>query len=129
MIPESSATKSPSVPAKRRMKREVWIEVRVRTAQGVPLSRIAADLGIDRKTARKHRDAELDPETVPIVRNRASRFAAHEEYVRERLGKGVRISQIARELERATDVRIPYTSFWEYARRLLARSPRDVTTV
>jgi len=96
----------------------LWLEIKMRTAQGVSLSRIAADLGIDRKTARKHRDAESDPKAVPIVRHRASRFAAYEAYIREQIGAGVRVSQIARELERRSNQRIAYSSLWEYVRKL-----------
>jgi hypothetical protein len=103
--------------------RGFWLDVKMRTAQGVPLSRIA-DLGIDRKTARKLRDAESDPETVSIVRRRASRFAEHEAYVREQLREGVPISQIARELARTSHTHIPYTSFWEYASKLAAPAPQ-----
>lgn len=33
------------------------MQVKIQDAQGIPLTRIAADLGIDRKTARKLRDA------------------------------------------------------------------------
>jgi hypothetical protein len=101
----------------------IWMDIRLRTAQGVPLSRIAADLGIDRKTARKHRDAESDPEAVSIVRRRASRFAVHEAYITKQLKDGVRISQIARELACRSKTHIPYTSFWDYASRLAASSP------
>jgi hypothetical protein len=103
---------------KSRIARGFWIDIKARTAQGVPLSRIAADLGIDRKTARRLRDAEFDPETISIVRHRTSRFAEHETYVREQLKEGVPISQIARRLARTSQTRIPYTSFWEYARKL-----------
>jgi hypothetical protein len=118
MISESLVKLSPR--RQTRLVRGFWNEIRARTAQGVSLSRIASDLGIDRKTARKHRDAESDPETVPIVRHRPSRFAEHEAYIREQLGEGVRISQIARELERRAKQRIPYSSLWEYARSLTA---------
>jgi len=104
--------------AKSPARNSLWLEIKTRTAQGVPLSRIAADLGIDRKTARKHRDAESDPKAVPIVRHRASRFAEHEAYIREQLAAGVRISQIARELERRSDQRIAYSTLWEYVRKL-----------
>ena len=73
------------------------MEIKVKTAQGVPLSRIAALYGIDRKTARKLRDATADPSGA-ITRTRESRFAEHREYVRERLNAGVPIAQIARDL-------------------------------
>ncbi len=39
------------------------MDIKIRTAQGVPLSRIAADLGIDRKTARRLRETRSrDPQ-------------------------------------------------------------------
>ena len=101
----------------------IWMDMKVRTAQGVPLSRVAADLGIDRKTARKHRDAESDLETISIFRRRTSRFAEHEVYVWKQLKDGVRISQIARELALKSNKHIPRTSFWEYASRLAGPSP------
>ena len=99
------------------------MDIKTRTAQGVPLSRIAADLGIDRKTARKLRDAESDPSVVSTARPRASRFAEHESYVRDQLKAGVPIAQIAREIERRSQKKIPYTSFWEYASKLVALGP------
>ncbi|GAC1420871.1 MAG: IS21-like element ISMac9 family transposase [Candidatus Velthaea sp.] len=94
------------------------MDIKVKTAQGVPLSRIAADLGIDRKTARKLRDAEADP-SAAIVRARTSRFAEHTAYVQGRLQAGVPIAQVARDLTRLTGSRIPYTSFWEFACKLI----------
>lgn len=97
------------------------MEIKVKTAQGLPLSRIAVECGIDRKTARKLRDAPSDP-SGPITRARASRFVEHTEYVRERLKAGVPIAQIARDLTRAVGKPIPYTSFWEFAIKLQAKS-------
>ena len=90
------------------------MEIKVKTAQGIPLSRIAVECGIDRKTARKLRDATSDP-TGPIIRTRRSRFTEHTDYVRERLKAGVPIAQIVRDLRRAVGEPIPYTSFWEFA--------------
>jgi hypothetical protein len=89
----------------------------------VPLSRIAADLGIDRKTARKLRDAESDPSIVSTTRPRASRFAEHESFIRVQLRAGVPIAQIARDIELRSLKKIPYTSFWEYASKLAASGP------
>jgi len=97
------------------------MEIKIRTAQGEPLSRIAAELGIDRKTASKLRDAEADP-NVKIVRKRASRFVEHTAFARERIGAGVPVAQIARDLARRCGMAIPYTSFWEFAVRLGADS-------
>jgi transposase len=102
------------------------MEIKVKTAQGIPLSRVAAECGIDRKTARKLRDAPKDP-SGPTIRNRQSRFVEHTEYVRERLKAGVPIAQIVRDLTRAVGVPIPYTSFWEFASKLKAnpQEPRE----
>lgn len=93
------------------------MDIKIRTAQGVPLSRVAADLGIDRKTARKLRDADADP-SAAIVRTRTSRFVEHTAYVRDRLQAGVPIAQIARDVARRSREAIPYTSFWEFASKL-----------
>jgi transposase len=97
------------------------MEIKIKTAQGIPLSQIAAEYGIDRKTARKLRDAPHDP-SGPITRSRQSRFVEHTEYVRDRLRMGVPIAQIARDLRRSTTKPIPYTSFWEFAIKLQART-------
>ena len=97
------------------------MEIKVKTAQGKPLSRIAVECGIDRKTARKLRDAPSDP-SGPIVRNRQSRFVKHTDYVRDRLRAGVPIAQIVRDLRRTIGEPIPYTSFWEFAIKLQAKA-------
>ncbi len=47
------------------------MEIKIRTAQGDQLSQIAAEFGIDRKTARKLRDAEA--ELDPAFQQRANR--------------------------------------------------------
>ncbi len=60
------------------------MEINVKTAQGRPLSRIAVECDIDRKTTRKLRDTPSDP-SGPITRSRESRLVEHTEYVRERL--------------------------------------------
>ena len=73
------------------------MNIKAMAAQGIPLSRIAAEFGIDRKTARRLRDADADPNRV-LTRNRASRLAPYEKYIGERLGAGVPIAQIAREI-------------------------------
>lgn len=88
------------------------MEIKVKTAQGIPLSQLAAECGIDRKTARKLRDANSDP-SGPMTRIRKSRFSKHTEYISERLNAGVPIAQIARDLRRVSGEQIPYTSFWE----------------
>ena len=80
------------------------VEIKVETAQGIPLSRIAVECGIDRKTARKLRDATSDP-NGPITRARQSRFVEYTEYVRERLKAGVPIAQIVRALSSAARIR------------------------
>jgi transposase len=108
--------------------RGLWMEIKIKTAQGVPLSQIAVEYGIDRKTARKLRDAAHDP-SGPITRNRQSRFVEHTEYVRDRLQMGVPIAQIARDLRRATTEPIPYTSFWEFAIKLQAKSLEPIEEV
>jgi len=104
------------------------MDIKIRTAQGVPLSRVAADLGIDRKTARKLRDAQADPSST-IVRTRMSRFVEHAAYVQGRLQAGVPIAQIARDLARRSGKPIPYTSFWEFASKLNVRSPQPMEEV
>lgn len=43
------------------------MQVKIQAAQGVPLARIADDLGIDRKKARKLRNADAEP-TVAVRR-------------------------------------------------------------
>lgn len=99
------------------------MDIKAMVAQGIPLSRIAADLGIDRKTARRLRDADTDPNRV-LTRNRASRLAPYEEYIRERLTAGVPIAQIARDLSKQLGP-IPRSTLWDFARPLrLARSPQ-----
>jgi transposase len=108
--------------------RGLWMEIKIKTAQGIPLSQIAAEYGIDRKTARKLRDAEHDP-SGPITRIRQSRFVKHTEYVRDRLQLGVPIAQIARDLKRTTSEPIPYTSFWEFAIKLQAKTLEPVEEI
>jgi len=46
------------------------MNIKAPAAQGIPLSRIAAEFGIDRKTARRLRDADADLNRV-LTRNRA----------------------------------------------------------
>ena len=104
------------------------MEIKVKTAQGIPLSQLAAECGIDRKTARKLRDASYDP-SGPITRNRQSRFVEHTDYVRERLSAGVPVAQIVRDLTRAVGTPIPYTSFWEFAIKLQAKAKEPLEEV
>jgi len=104
------------------------MEIKIRTAQGEPLSQVAADLGIDRKTARKLRDADADPSAV-IIRRRVSRFVEHTDYVRERLAAGVPVAQIARDVARRSGATIAYTSFWEFATKINAVRPRRAEEV
>jgi transposase len=92
------------------------MDIKAMAAQGIPLSRIAAELGIDRKTARRLRDADADPNRV-LTRNRASRLAPYQEYIRERLAAGVPIAQIARDLTKQLGA-IPRSTLWDFARPL-----------
>jgi len=94
--------------------------IKVRTAQGVPLAKIAADLGIDRKTARKLRDADVEP-TVTL-RRRSSKLDEYADWVRDRLAAGVPAAQLARDLKRR-GVEIPYPTLRDFARKL--RPPRE----
>ena len=103
------------------------MEIKIKTAQGVPLSRIAAECGIDRKTARKLRDAESDP-SGRIERRRPSRLDQHGAFIAERLRVGVPIAQIARDLARA-NIAVPYNTLWEFAVKLRATARRPLEEV
>lgn len=94
--------------------------IKIRTAQGVPLAKIAADLGIDRKTARKLRDADAEP-TVTL-RRRPSKLDEYGDWIRDRLAAGVPAAQLTRDLKRR-GVDIPYPTLRDFARRL--RPPRE----
>lgn len=93
--------------------------IKIRTAQGVPLTRIAADLGIDRRTARKLRDAQAEP-TVTL-RRRSSKLDQYADWIRDRLKAGVPAAQLGRDLKRR-GVAIPYPTLRDFARKL--RPPR-----
>ncbi len=56
------------------------------------------------------------------MRKRDSRFVERTTFVRERIGAGVPVAQIARDLARRCGTAILYTSFWEFAVKLLAES-------
>lgn len=94
--------------------------IKVRTAQGVPLARIAVDLGIDPKTARKLRDADGEP-TVTL-RRRRSRLDVHADWIRDRLAAGVPAAQLARDFKRR-GIEIPYPTVRDFARKL--RPPKE----
>lgn len=91
------------------------MQVKIQAAQGVPLARIAADLGIDRKTARKLREAESEPTVT--VRRRRSKLDEYADWMRERLGAGVPAAQLTRDLS-ARGVSIPYGTVRDFARGL-----------
>ena len=95
--------------------------IKIQAAQGVPLAQIARSLGIDRKTARRLRDAQSEP-TSPASRSRPSALAKHEQYVRDRLAAGVPAAQIARDLSR-DGVAIPYSTVRDFARPLRPAKP------
>jgi transposase len=97
------------------------MNIKAMAAQGIPLSRIAAEFGIDRKTARRLRDADADPNRV-LTRNRASRLAPYEKYIGERLGAGVPIAQIARDLSKQLGP-IPRSTLWDFARPFRSEKP------
>jgi transposase len=63
------------------------------------LARVARRLGIDRKTARKLRDAPAEPAVT--VRRRRSRIDEHRDYIEHRLAEGVPAAQIGRDLAQA----------------------------
>jgi transposase len=89
--------------------------IKTRTAQGVPLSRIATELGIDPKTARKLRDADAEP-TVTL-RRRRSKLDDYAAWIRDRLAAGVPAAQLTRDLQRR-GIAIPYPTLRDFARRL-----------
>ncbi len=91
------------------------MQVKIQDAQGVPLTRIAANLGIDRKTARKLRAADAEPAVT--VRRRRSQLAEYTDWMRERLAAGVPAAQLARDLERR-GVQVPYPTVRDFARGL-----------
>ncbi|MGA9275094.1 MAG: IS21 family transposase, partial [Candidatus Cybelea sp.] len=95
--------------------RGLWMTIKVRAAQGVPLTKIAADLGIDPKTARKLRDADAEP-TVAL-RRRSSKLDDHATWIRDRLGAGVPAAQLQRDLKRR-EVDVPYPTLRDFARKL-----------
>jgi transposase len=99
------------------------MEVQIQTARGIPLSAIARNLGIDRKTARKLRDMAGEPTVT--VRRRQSRLSVHREYVAEQLRKGIPAAQICRDLARA-GTPIPYPTVRDFARKLRpAKTPAE----
>jgi len=81
----------------------------------VPLTRIAEDLGIDRKTARKLRDAQAEPAVT--VRRRKSQLDEYAGWIRERLAAGVPAAQLTRDLKRRGVV-VPYPMVRDFARGL-----------
>ena len=91
------------------------MKIKVQAAHGVPLTRIAAEHGIDRKTARKLRDAPIEP-TVTL-RRRPSRLDAYAEWIAERLKAGVPAAQLTRDLARRGVV-VPYPTVRDFARKL-----------
>jgi transposase len=91
------------------------MQVKIQDAQGVPLARIAEDLGIDRKTARKLRDAEGEPAVT--VRRRKSQLDEYADWIRERLAAGVPAAQLTRDLKRR-GVEVPYPTVRDFARGL-----------
>ncbi len=95
--------------------------IKIQAAHGVPLAQIARSLGIDRKTARRLRDAPAEP-TSPAARRRPSSLARHEQYVRDRLAAGVPAAQIARDLSREGTA-IPYSTVRDFARPLRPVKP------
>jgi transposase len=99
------------------------MEVQIQTAQGVPLARVARRLGIDRKTARKLRDAPAEPTVT--VRRRRSRIEEHRAYIEHRLAEGVPAAQIGRDLAQA-GTPIPYPTLRDFARKL--RPPKATET-
>lgn len=95
------------------------MKIKVQAAQGVPLVRIAAEHGIDPKTARKLRDAPAEP-TVTL-RRRPSKLDGYADWIGERLGAGVPAAQLVRDLARRGVV-VPYPTLRDFARKL--RPPR-----
>lgn len=91
------------------------MEVQIQTAQGVPLAQVARRLGIDRKTARKLRDAPVEPTVA--VRRRRSRIDEHRSYIEHRLAEGAPAAQIGRDLAQAGTL-IPYPTLRDFARKL-----------
>lgn len=95
--------------------RGLCMKIKVQAAQGVPLTRISAEHGIDPKTARKLRDAPAEP-TVTLPR-RSSRLDAYAGWIRERLKAGVPAAQLGRDLARR-GVAVPYSTLRDFARKL-----------
>lgn len=91
------------------------MQVNIQDAQGVPLTRIATNLSIDRKTARKLRDAGAEPTVT--VRRRKSQLDEYADWIRERLAAGVPAAQLARDLKRR-GVAVPYPTLRDFARKL-----------
>ena len=100
--------------------RGLWMKIKVQAAQGVPLTRIAAESGIDRKTARRLRDASEEP-TVTL-RRRRSRLDGYADWMRDRLKAGVPAAQVARDLA-SRGVVVPYATVRDFARKL--RPPKE----
>ncbi|GAC1414885.1 MAG: hypothetical protein NVSMB64_25130 [Candidatus Velthaea sp.] len=95
--------------------RGLWMKIKVQAAQGVPLTRIAKENGIDRKTVRKLRDAPMEP-TVTL-RRRPSNLDEHIDWISARLAAGVPAAQLTRNLTRRGIV-IPYSTVRDFARKL-----------
>jgi len=95
--------------------------IKIQTAQGIPLARIARSLGIDPKTARRLRNAAAEP-TSPAKRSRLSSLAPYANYVRDRLAAGVPAAQIGRDLARA-GTPIAYPTLRDFARELRPPKP------
>jgi transposase len=96
------------------------MKIKIQAAQGVPLTRIAAGLGIDRKTARKLRDAPSEP-TVTL-RRRSSKLDDHADWIAERLAAGVPAAQLTRDLARRGIV-VPYPTVRDFARKRRPAAP------
>lgn len=99
------------------------MQVKVLDAQGVPLTRIADDLGIDRKTARRLRDAQAEPTVT--VRRRRSQLDQYADWIKERLTAGVPAAQLMRDFK-LRGVEVPYPTLRDFARKL--RPPKSPAT-
>jgi transposase len=99
------------------------MKIKVQAAQGVPLARIAAEHGVDRKTARKLRDAPAEP-TVTL-RRRPSKLDVYADLIAERLKAGVPAAQLVRDLGRRGVV-VSYPTLRDFARKLRpAKEPAE----
>jgi transposase len=103
------------------------MKIKVKSALGVPLTRIAQEFKMDRKTARKLRAADGEPKGINVP-PRPSKLDQHGSWIQERIDAGVPAAQIARDLARH-GITMPYPTVRDYVRKRRPEKPKRVEEV